>query len=76
MAAAAPLVNTRSADAWSDEIEGLEYQHVAVVLPNADLHTLLAPKPPSALGPMEYGRFHLLRIPFSRARDTLAVFGV
>jgi hypothetical protein len=70
------LVDTRSTTAWSDEIKGLEYQHVAVVMPNADLRKLLAPQPPAALGPMAYGSFRLLRIPFSRARDTLAVFGV
>ena len=70
------LVNTRSTSAWSDEIKGLEYQHVAVVMPNASLHKLLAPQPPAAMGPMAYGSFRLLRIPFSRARDTLAVFGV
>jgi len=69
-------VSTRSTNAWSDEIKGLEYQHVAVVMSNTDLHTLLAPQLPSALGRRAYGSFRLLRIPFSRARDTLAVFGV
>ena len=70
------LVNTRSTSAWSDKIKGLEYQHVAVVLPNERLRKLLSPDLPDSLGPKDYETFRLLRIPFSRARDTLAVFGV
>ncbi len=73
---ATKLVDTLETTSWCDEIKGLEYEHVAVFIKNAELRQLLADEPPDSMGPARYFPFRQLRIPFSRARDSIAVFGV
>ena len=70
------MATTLSTSPWGGEIKGVEYEQVAVLIPNAGLHKLVAPQPPAAMGPVAHGSFRLLRIPFGRARATLAVFDV
>ncbi len=59
---------------WRDRLRGVEYAHVAVLLTKSEMDMVRSGFEGS--GRTEYERFRLLRIPFSRARDSLAVFGV
>ncbi len=59
---------------WRDRLRGVEYAHVAVLLTKSEMDMVGSGFEGS--GRTEYERFQLLRIPFSRARDSLAVFGV
>lgn len=57
---------------WVDQLRGVEYAHVAIVLTSREFEMVTAGF--SGTGRADYERFRLLRIPFSRARDSLAVF--
>ncbi len=59
---------------WRDRLRGVEYAHVAVLLTKSEMDMVRSGFEGS--GRKKYERFRLLRIPFSRARDSFAVFGV
>ncbi len=63
-----------SGPGWQQRLRGVEYAHVAVLLTQSELAMVTSGF--TGTGRTEYGRFQLLRIPFSRARDSLAVFAV
>jgi len=53
-------------------VKGLEYQHVALVLSRERL--IAVQNGFSGTGRRLYNDYRLLRIPFTRAKDSLAVF--
>jgi len=55
-------------------LRGVEYAHVAVLLTQSELE--MVTKGVNGTGPKEYERLRMLRLPFSRARDSIAVFVV
>ena len=61
-------------DSWVRRIKGLEYRHVAVIVSQEDLDDITDVD--DGHGPKRYEHLRRLRIPLSRARDSLAVFGV
>ncbi len=63
-----------SGHGWPDQLRGIEYQHVAVVLTESEL--TMVTDGFAGSGRTDYEKFRLLRIPFSRARESLAVFAV
>lgn len=67
-------VHPRVASDWVQEVKGLEYRHVAVLLPADELNEVTTTTSGDTQAKFEERR--RLRIPFSRARDSLAVFGV
>src|SRR5262249_13350114 len=82
--------NTKLPPAWSRELEplpherfplskiqvaikGLEYQHVVLVLSRDRLNAI--ERGFTGSGRPLYNEFRLLRIPFTRAKDSIGVFG-
>ncbi len=59
---------------WPDRLRGIEYQHVAVILTEGEL--AMVTDGFTGTGRTDYEKFRLLRIPFSRARESLAVLAV
>ncbi len=58
----------------AERLRGVEYAHVAVLLTQSELERVT--KGVNGTGPKEYERLRMLRLPFSRARDSTAVFVV
>ncbi len=59
---------------WPGRLRGIEYQHVALILTQRELN--MVKDGFTGSGRTDYEKFRLLLIPFSRARESLAVFAL